>query len=431
MVSPLFSIHAPAGAGVSFAYGNKIRMNKFVLITLSAACLAISGYGGELQDYLDRGQAQEASKLWKARLSQQPADDNLRFETAVTEVIAGTQELAQKWHRFGLQSGFEGMVPFLRMPIPRNPQPEAVTYEQVRRALLDFQTSLNQAASDLAPIQDSSTMKVPLDVQSIKLELAPGAGTNEAVRITLWSVFYHMGRGPQPQLSNGLVHFDVGDARWLEGYCHLLSALIDMQAAYDGRDLFNHTAQLFFPNPVTPYPYLKVRSAPDLSYDNIMDAVTLIHLLHLKLEDPQRMRSARENLLSVIQLSRRSWRDIDAETDNDHKWIPNPRQDGALTRNKITPEMLQGWNRFLDESESLLQGKTLAPFWRLAPGESGEGINLEKVFTQPADFDLVLWLQGTAADPYLEKGSVSDTRFWSSLNQAFHGDFLYYAIWFN
>jgi hypothetical protein len=168
-----------------------------------------------------------------------------------------------------------------------------------------------------------------------------------------------------------------------------------------------------------------------MSYDSIVDAVTLIHLLHLKLQDPERMRSARENLLSVIRLSRRSWRDIDAETDNDHEWIPNPRQDGALTRSKITPEMLQGWNRFLDESESLLEGKTLAPFWRFASGEMGRGVNLEKVFTQPSDFDLVLWLQGTAAAPYLEKGSVSDTRFWSSLNQVFRGDFLYYAIWFN
>jgi hypothetical protein len=317
------------------------------------------------------------------------------------------------------------------MPIPRNAQPEAVTYEQVRQALLDFQIALNQAASDLAPIQDSSSMKVPLDVQSIKLELAPGVGTNDVAQISLWIVFSHMGRGPQPQLTNGLVHFDVGDARWLEGYCHLLSALIDMEAAYDGRDLFNHTAHLFFAKPVTPYPYLGRHPGSSMSYDTIIDAVTLIHLLHLKLEDPQRMRSARENLLSVIRLSRRSWRDIDAETDNDHEWIPNPRQDGALTRNKITPEMLQGWNRFLDESESLLEGKTLAPFWRLAPGENGQGVNLNKVFTQPTDFDLVLWLQGTAAEPYLEKGSVSDTRFWSSLNQAFHGDFLYYAIWFN
>lgn len=406
-------------------------MNKIILIALSAAFLVITGHCSELQEYLDRGQAKEASRLWEAKLTQHPLDDNLRFETAVTEVVAGTQEMARKWFRFGLQPAFEEIIPFLRMPIPQNAQPEAVTYEQVRQALLDFQTSLNQAASDLAPIQDSSSMKVPLDVQSIKLELMHGVGTNGAVQISLWSVFYHMGRGPQPQLTNGLIHFDVGDARWLEGYCHLLSALIDMQAAYDGRNLFNHTAHLFFPKPVTPYPYLTRASGSSMSYDGIIDAVALIHLLNLKLEDPKRMGSARDHLLSVIQLSRRSWRDIDAETDNDHEWIPNPRQDGVLTRNKITPEMLRGWNQFLDESESLLEGKTLAPFWRINPGETGKGVNLKKVFTQPADFDLVLWLQGSAADPYLEKGVVSDTRFWSSLNQAFHGDFLFYAVWFN
>jgi hypothetical protein len=94
----------------------------------------------------------------------------------------------------------------------------------------------------------------------------------------------------------------------------------------------------------------------------------------------------------------------------------------------MTPEMIATWMRFLDESESILNGKTLAPFWRNAPGQ---GINLEKVFTQPGDFDLILWLQGSAAAPYLEAGPVTDTQFWSTLNQVFHGQFLLYAVWIN
>jgi hypothetical protein len=140
------------------------------------------------------------------------------------------------------------------------------------------------------------------------------------------------------------------------------------------------------------------------------------------------MLSARLQLLQVISLSRRSWQDIVAETDNDHEWIPNPNQNGTLSQIKITPEMLLTWAKFLDESEAMLQGQKLAPFWRDA---GGRGVNLEKVFTQPTDFDLILWAQGSAAAPYLEYGTMTDKQFWGTLNQVFRGQFLFYAIWTN
>jgi hypothetical protein len=42
-----------------------------------------------------------------------------------------------------------------------------------------------------------------------------------------------------------------------------------------------------------------------------------------------------------------------------------------------------------------------------------------------------LWLQGTAASTYLEEAQITDKIFWSTLNQAFHGQFLFHGIWFN
>lgn len=402
-----------------------------ILMAVSFIQTAPAAPGDALQEYLDRGKTQEANQLWQAKLAKNPSDDNVRFEAAVAQVAAGTEALAQNWYRHGLRSAFEEMVPFLRMPIPINPQPEPITYEQVRQALLDFQATLDQTAAQLDAIPDSSQMKVPIDVMSIQLQVSPGNGATEPKLVPLWNIFYHRGPGAQPPLTNGMVHFDAGDARWLQGYCQLLSAMIDIQTAYDERELFNHTAQLFFAKPSTPYPYLQGPARPSLSYENILDAISFVHLLNFKLENPTRLSSAREKLLQVIRLSRRSWKDIEAETDNDHEWIPNPRQDGTLIPGKVTPEMLLRWHRFLDESESLLEGKTLAPFWRHGPGVEERGVNIKKAFTQARDFDLVLWLQGTAADPYLEKGTVTDTRFWPSLNQSFRGNFLFYAIWFN
>ncbi len=71
-------------------------------------------------------------------------------------------------------------------------------------------------------------------------------------------------------------------------------------------------------------------------------------------------------------------------------------------------------NDDLDESESLLTGKKLVPFWRSTTVEvvagTAQGLNLQRVFNHPRRFDLVLPVQGTDAVPYLEPGELSDQR---------------------
>lgn len=45
--------------------------------------------------------------------------------------------------------------------------------------------------------------------------------------------------------------------------------------------------------------------------------------------------------------------------------------------------------------------------------------------------DLVRWVQGAAAVPYVAEGECSDPEFWWRLQQLFRGQFLGFAIWFN
>ena len=75
-----------------------------------------------------------------------------------------------------------------------------------------------------------------------------------------------------------------------------------------------------------------------------------------------------------------------------------------------------------------MKGKKLLPFWR--SGFEG-GINLREVFEDPRDFDLVLWVQGTAALPYLEEGQLTDAALWREFQRLFRGQFLGFALWFN
>jgi hypothetical protein len=93
----------------------------------------------------------------------------------------------------------------------------------------------------------------------------------------------------------------------------------------------------------------------------------------------------------------------------------------------MSPEMVEGWHAVLDEWEAILQGKKLVPFWR----GGSKGVNIRRVFQEPTTFDLVLWVQGSAAVPYLEAGEVTSTIFWRDIQRGFRGQFFWFAVWVN
>ena len=81
-----------------------------------------------------------------------------------------------------------------------------------------------------------------------------------------------------------------------------------------------------------------------------------------------------------------------------------------------------------DGADAILKGEKLVPHWRV---HDGRGINLRRVFTEPTRFDLVLWIQGSATKPYLERGTLTKPAFWRRMQRTFRGNFLGFAIWFN
>ncbi len=136
-----------------------------------------------------------------------------------------------------------------------------------------------------------------------------------------------------------------------------------------------------------------------------------------------------DHLTLVPKFSRVSWRRILAETDDGREWIPDPRQKGALPNAGVTQERVDAWLRMLDEADAILAGQKLIPFWR---GDNPKlGLNLRRAFTQPAPFDLFLWMQGTAATPYLEEGPLTDPEVWRGWRDAFSGEALGFSLYFN
>ncbi|MFO7908228.1 MAG: hypothetical protein R6U98_36655 [Pirellulaceae bacterium] len=160
----------------------------------------------------------------------------------------------------------------------------------------------------------------------------------------------------------------------------------------------------------------------------MLDGLALVHLLSLPVEDQKRNRRARDHLLAAIELSRASWAIYAAEEDNDREWIPYPGQTGFAGA-RVDKAMVDQWRAFLDEAESTLRGELLVSLWR--GRKKDEGGNLARVFTEPTRLHVILWVQGSAALPYLEQGEIAQPNFWQRVMSAFDGNFLLFAIWFN
>ena len=389
-----------------------------------------------VEPYLLTGELQKAESDLGDYLANHGQDDEARFGLGVVQFLRGIERLAQSLHKYGLESGVGRAmgIPILRLPVEPNEDPKPIGYDNFRAILGAWVKDLVDAEATLAKVTDDN-VNLPLHFGRVRLDL-DGDGV-AADHETLWRLYAHLNRGVvrnqdqamAQQAEAFVISFDRGDVHWLRGYCRLLAALGEMVLAHDSRTIFERTAHLFFPNVDSPFDFLTGgRSVFSIDGADIADVIALIHLIRLPVVEPQRMATALKHLRVVADQSVESWRHILTEQDDHHEWIPNPTQSGVIPNVTVTQEMVDGWHEFLAEFKSLLAGEKLIPFWR---GDGTKGVNLRRVFVQPTTFDLVLWVQGTNAAPYLEKGRLTDRNLWRRLSDIFRGQFIGFAIWFN
>jgi len=384
-----------------------------------------------VEKYLHDGKLADGEKALLAELLRNPKDDQTRFGLGTLQVVRAVEHLGQSLHCYGLRSdrGQRLRIPFLRLPVPTNPKPEAITYAAARKILQELIDDLKKAEATLAEVRDDK-VKLPLRVGLIRLDLA-GDGKAGDRFSTILSRYLGIREGAAKD-ADWLVAFDRGDVAWLRGYCHLLMALSEVAMAHDGQELFDCTAHIFFAKVQTPHKFLA--SLPDdeggpldIRGFNIADLIAFVHLIRMPVKEPDRMKAALTHLERMLALSKESWKYILAEEDDDHEWIPNPKQKGVLGI-PIRREMIESWLETVNEAEALLAGERLVPFWR---GTEKRGVNLRRVFTEPKTLDLVLWVQGMAATPYLEDGTLTKPEVWQRLLRVFGGEFIGFAFWFN
>lgn len=404
---------------------------------LLAACPGVQA-APLAEKYLLDGKLADGTKALQERLREEPKDDQARFGLGVIQFLQTFEHLGGNLYKYGLRTekSFLRTPPQLKEFLPQNPEPETLTYSAARQMLQTVIDDLTRAEATLAEVKDPN-VKLPLPVGRIRID--PFGQGKPISAAFLFGRIENVPADVRRQTENLVIGFDRGDVSWLRGYCHLLAACCELLLSVDGRNAFECGAHLLFQKVDTPHTFLLENRHPfddtgKTDVPMISDVISFVHqLTRLPVKEPERTRAALAHLEAGVAQGKEMWTYILKETDDDNEWIPNPKQTGVLGI-KVTDKMVKTWRETLDEAELILQGKKLIPFWR---GKSTErGVNLRRVFTEPRTFDPIEWVQGTAATPYLEKGTLTklaDPRVGRQLNEAFGGpiNVVGFGFWFN
>lgn len=398
-----------------------------------------------VEKYLLAGQLTDGATAMQTLIDADADDQNARFSLGVVQFLQAIEGLGQDHYRYGLLAGRARSITFMRLPLPENDDPAEISYEGAREIIQNLMDRLKIAEQTLASVEPDA-IKLPIKLGMIRLDLNGDGEVDDAE--SMWHITQTLQRPGRPPAAappkEFPITFDAGDVAWLQGYCHFLSAFGEVILAYDWHDQFERTAHLFYPKIDSPYEYLEAEGPGafmSFGAQNVLDIITFFHTINYELAEPERMQKSLQHLEAVIQLSRTSWKFIAAETDDNNEWVPNSEQTSVMRGFNVTADVMSGWQDFLDEFELILQGKKLVPFWRGIKGgvvpvgrwprNPTIGINVRKIFTEPTNLDLALWLQGTGLKPYLEEGDITAAADWTEIMSNFRGQFFNFALWFN
>ncbi len=243
---------------------------------------------------------------------------------------------------------------------------------------------------------------------------------------TALSVMQTLDASPQDDF-DGIIRFDSADAYWLKAYVHVMAGMAELTLAAD-------------PTPAIRTVYEgrmameKVGPVQAMFTDNDMaDTITATLLTLRGTPDKTRTRAAHRHFKAMIEANRSFWTSVMLETDNDREWLPNPDQTSAFGI-EVSQEMAEGWQAVLTEMSAILEGEALIPYWRYENGydsAQGVGVNIAKFLQDPGEMDILLWIHGAAAAPYLEAGPLARMQAWDQFTRMTRGDSMMFAVWFN
>ena len=293
-------------------------------------------------DHLYAGTLAAGDAELAAILAADPGNDDARIGLGTIRFVRSIETFSQGLYRYGLKTPRSFLMPILRLPVPDNPNPETLRFE-------DFQALLAGFSDDLAPAEETldgvgPEVKLRLDLRKVHYDVnGDGKVLEDESFIAVMQQVTGMPSDAMP--AELTFAFDQGDALWLRGYCHVLMGLSDFIVAHDWHESFDAAFHHFFPK--TDSPFAAALAAPDENnpmYSEGAPVADFISFFHIRwpVSDPALMAGVRQHIKAMIALSRESWNSIEAETDDDLEWLPNPRQKSPFESVQVNADADRG-----------------------------------------------------------------------------------------
>lgn len=425
-----------------------------VLAWASVLCVS-SVAAADIQETIDAafGLQAEGGTLADVReaLAPHAGDASADFALGAVDFLIAGERLTQEAYRLGFMRTVRSIAPMMGGQATfldwfANDNPETATAQDVHDAIAGFVARLAAADQTLEAVEGE--FGCVIDVTALRFDVNADGKTTPAESLHALFAFIPPRQTFDPETgawdtapivpAELVVAFDRGDAAWLRGYCQVLMAVGEWALAHDGQELFDHTGHVFFPKADIAYDYLPNSTfaleylsggeMPTPTPFDITDVFVLFGNMRLPVDEPERMKSVLGHLRAAVGFGKEMWGHYDREQDDDREWVPKPGQTAAFGEVRIDEDMRDAWLKFLDEADDVLAGRKVLRFWR---GDGTKGIDVPKVFLEPREFDLLYWIQGSAAAPYLCKGEFTSPETWAQLERVFNQHVFRYGFWFN
>ncbi|MEQ8843436.1 MAG: hypothetical protein RIB58_01175 [Phycisphaerales bacterium] len=365
------------------------------------------------------------------------ADARTRFAHALAVFFRSGERATQRMYEYGAGQPIRGGgLFFMRglMQMGANPDPKPVSADDVRQIASDWLDDLREADRLFNAVPGDGDWKLRLDMAKVPIDFNnDGVASPREEPARAFAIVFRDGVNLPAERRSFVLGLDATDLHWLRAYNDVLMAAAEIVLAYDNRELFDRCGHLFFTDPVSPYPFLQERRPfdPTGMEIDISDVLAFAGSLDFPLagDGAERMARARQHLLNAIEHSRDMWQSARAETDDDREWLPAPHQSPAIQGVEITQAQVTLWLDLLDEAQALLEGEKLLRFWR---GDGSIAIDVRKFFDEPRNFNVLYWVQGSAAAPYLVPVGdrpVTRDNLWNDMEDTF-GDDLFRSIFY-
>jgi len=381
------------------------------LAVLFPVCWVLWAVSCQAQDHaapferaLQAGEWSRAESILRDHLDAHPEDAEAQFGLGLTQYLRVTE-----WSSHSSRRASKDLE---ALPLTSEPSSDVIAevYPVFRGLLSQLIQEVTVVDATLAGISDDD-VKLRVAVNRIRLDLN-GDGHKSEKEVLLKLLSGRSVNHDSDQNTDFIVAFDKSDVHWFRSQCHLVMALCEFLLAHDWRA----TLEFRFFEGKTPFDSMVIP----------IDGIAAFHVIDWPVLEPERMKSVLEHLEVATRQLQATHTAIAAETDNDREWIAGHDQVNVLLGKKGHTKVLDRRVQVLEELEMVLAGKKLAPLLRDVFYEpqrndtrsrNRQGVNVRRIFTEPGRFDLVLWLQGSAAEPYLEQGDINH-GFWRTVLQS-------------